>query len=165
MVVTAPSGAPLPMTAGSTQRTSPGGTGTGSRYGGGYDPAATKFRVTVCDSRRKALTITEAPYELFKPGRFEWVDVHDFEQSTITYVRRGADTDPLSVVAPAAVGIIAVDPRVIPLGTKLYIPGYGEGLAADRGRDIKGNIIDVWMPSLAEARAWGTRYVTITIYD
>jgi 3D (Asp-Asp-Asp) domain-containing protein len=66
---------------------------------------------------------------------------------------------------PVARGIVAVDPRVIPLGTRLYIPGYGEGLAADTGRDIKGNIIDLWMASLAEARAWGTRYVTITIYD
>ena len=47
----------------------------GSRYGGGYDPATTKFRVTVCDSRGKALTITDAPYDLFKMGRFEWVEV------------------------------------------------------------------------------------------
>lgn len=66
---------------------------------------------------------------------------------------------------PVARGVVAVDPRVIPLGTRLFVPGYGEAIAADTGRDIKGNIIDVWMPSLQEARAWGTRIVTITIYD
>ena len=66
---------------------------------------------------------------------------------------------------PVGPGIIAVDPRVIPLGTRLYVPGYGEGLAADTGRAVKGNFIDVWLPTEAEAQAWGVRYLTITIYD
>lgn len=62
-------------------------------------------------------------------------------------------------------GIVAVDPRVIKLGTRLYIPGYGEGLAADTGGDIKGNTIDVWMVSEQRARDWGIKYITITVYD
>jgi 3D (Asp-Asp-Asp) domain-containing protein len=65
---------------------------------------------------------------------------------------------------PVGPGIVAVDPRVIPLGTRLFIPGYGPGIAADTGTAIKGNIIDLWMPSTAAALRWGRRTVTITIY-
>ncbi len=65
---------------------------------------------------------------------------------------------------PVGVGVIAVDPAVIPLGTRVYVPGYGPAVAADVGSAIKGNIIDLWMPSTAQALAWGRRTVTITIY-
>ena len=65
---------------------------------------------------------------------------------------------------PVQRGVVAVDPRLIPLGTKLHVPGYGPGLAADVGYAIKGRIIDLWFPSTAKARAWGRRTVTITIY-
>lgn len=65
--------------------------------------------------------------------------------------------------AKAQRGIIAVDPRVIPLGTRLYIPGYGYGTAADTGGAIKGNKIDVCVDTEAEAIAWGRRTVTIII--
>jgi 3D (Asp-Asp-Asp) domain-containing protein len=65
---------------------------------------------------------------------------------------------------PVGVGVIAVDPTVIPLGTRVFVPGYGPAVAADVGSAIKGNIIDLWMPSTAQALAWGRRAVTITIY-
>ncbi|MGZ8687518.1 MAG: 3D domain-containing protein, partial [Gaiellaceae bacterium] len=65
---------------------------------------------------------------------------------------------------PVGVGVIAVDPSVIPLGTRVFVPGYGAAVAADTGTAIKGNIIDLWMPSTARARAWGRRTVTITVY-
>ena len=65
---------------------------------------------------------------------------------------------------PVGVGAIAVDPAVIPLGTSVFVPGYGAAVAADVGSAIKGNIIDLWMPSTAAARAWGRRTVTITVY-
>jgi 3D (Asp-Asp-Asp) domain-containing protein len=65
---------------------------------------------------------------------------------------------------PVGVGVIAVDPTVIPLGTKVFVPGYGPAVAADVGTAIKGNIIDLWMPSTPQAQAWGRRTVTITIY-
>ncbi len=65
---------------------------------------------------------------------------------------------------PVGVGVIAVDPQVIPLGTRVFVPGYGPAVAADVGSAIKGNIIDLWMPTTAQARAWGRRTVTITIY-
>jgi len=59
-------------------------------------------------------------------------------------------------------GIAAVDPSVIPIGTKLYIEGYGEALAADIGRAIKGNKIDLCFDTLQECRIFGRR--TITVY-
>jgi 3D (Asp-Asp-Asp) domain-containing protein len=61
-------------------------------------------------------------------------------------------------------GVVAVDPTLIPLGTKLHVPGYGHAIAADVGTAIKGRIIDLWMPSHAAARKWGRRTVTITVY-
>jgi 3D (Asp-Asp-Asp) domain-containing protein len=65
---------------------------------------------------------------------------------------------------PVRKGVVAVDPKLIPLGTKLHVPGYGPSLAADVGYAIKGRIIDLWFPSTAKARAWGRRTVTITVY-
>jgi 3D (Asp-Asp-Asp) domain-containing protein len=65
---------------------------------------------------------------------------------------------------PVQKGVVAVDPRLIPLGTKMHVPGYGRGLAADVGHAIKGRIIDLWFPSTAKARAWGRKTVTITVY-
>ena len=65
---------------------------------------------------------------------------------------------------PVRRGVVAVDPQLIPLGTKLHVPGYGPGLAADVGYAIKGKIIDVWFPTMANARQWGRRTVTITVY-
>ncbi len=77
------------------------------------------------------------------------------------YALRGTTATGIRV----APGVIAVDPRVIPLGTRLYVPGYGEGIAADTGGDIKGNTIDVWMSSAQAASDWGIKTITITVYD
>ena len=64
---------------------------------------------------------------------------------------------------PAAVGRIAVDPGVIPLGTRVYVEGYGFATAADTGGNIKGNTIDVYYNSESQCRQWGCRYITIYI--
>jgi 3D (Asp-Asp-Asp) domain-containing protein/peptidoglycan hydrolase CwlO-like protein len=66
--------------------------------------------------------------------------------------------------APTGWGVVAVDPSVIPLGTRMTIPGYGSGVAADTGSAIQGATIDLWFPTLAEARAWGRRTVTIALH-
>ena len=62
---------------------------------------------------------------------------------------------------PVGPGIVAVDPTVIPLGTRMRIPGYGDGVAADTGIAIEGNRIDVWLASCKDAATF-TRNVTIT---
>ncbi len=64
---------------------------------------------------------------------------------------------------PVGQGVVAVDPSVIPLGTKMFVPGYGNGVAADVGGGIKGDIIDLWMTP-SQCAAWGRRTVTITVY-
>lgn len=60
-------------------------------------------------------------------------------------------------------GTVAVDPRVIPLGTELYIEGYGPAVAADTGGAIKGQIIDLYMDSEHECLQWGRRKVEVQI--
>lgn len=64
---------------------------------------------------------------------------------------------------PVGPGVVAVDPTVIPLGTRMSIPGYGEGVAADIGGAVKGTHIDVWIASCSEASAF-SRTVTITFH-
>jgi len=63
---------------------------------------------------------------------------------------------------PVGHGVVAVDPTVIPLGTRMIVPGYGAAVAADVGSAVQGLLIDLWFPTLAEAQAWGRRKVTIT---
>ena len=60
-------------------------------------------------------------------------------------------------------GIVAVDPYIIPMGTRLYIMGYGEGIAADVGSAIKGNHIDLAFMKRREALQWGRRRVHVYI--
>lgn len=65
---------------------------------------------------------------------------------------------------PVGKGVVAVDPKLIALGTRLFVPGYGRGIAADVGTAIKGRIIDLWFPANAAARKWGRRTIVITVY-
>ena len=66
---------------------------------------------------------------------------------------------------PAGYGVVAVDPSVIPLGTRLYIPGYGEAIAADTGGAIRGYMIDLCMESYSEAMQFGRRNVTVYVLE
>ncbi len=66
---------------------------------------------------------------------------------------------------PARLGVIAVDPRVIPLGSRIFVPGYGYGTAADTGGAIKGARIDVCFNSSSQAVRWGRRNVSIVVLD
>ena len=62
---------------------------------------------------------------------------------------------------PNGISTVAIDPTVIPYGSKLYVPGYGYAIAADCGGAIKGNRIDLFMLSEAECFAFGRRGVTV----
>ncbi|MDR1616211.1 MAG: ubiquitin-like domain-containing protein [Syntrophomonadaceae bacterium] len=64
---------------------------------------------------------------------------------------------------PPAVGLVAVDPSVIPLGSRLYIEGYGYAMAADTGGSIKGNKIDLFMEDYNQCIQWGRREVLVYI--
>ncbi|NMP23371.1 DUF348 domain-containing protein [Sulfobacillus sp. DSM 109850] len=63
----------------------------------------------------------------------------------------------------AQYGVVAVDPSVIPLGTHLYIPGYGFAIAADTGSAIIGDRIDLCFNTGVQAEGWGVRPVTVYI--
>ena len=65
---------------------------------------------------------------------------------------------------PTGWGVAAVDPTLIPLGTHMTVPGYGDAVAADIGSGIIGASIDLWFPSVAQANAWGRRTVTIVLH-
>lgn len=66
---------------------------------------------------------------------------------------------------PARYGVVAVDPDIIPLGTRVYIPGYGEAIAADTGGAINGYMIDLCMEDYTQAIAFGRRGVEVYILD
>ena len=65
---------------------------------------------------------------------------------------------------PLKKGIVAVDPRVIPMGSRLYIEGYGDAIAADQGNAIKGNRIDLCFSTHQQALNWGIKTVKVTLY-
>nr|WP_308301798.1 ubiquitin-like domain-containing protein [Neobacillus cucumis] len=71
----------------------------------------------------------------------------------------------LNIRANPNMKVIAVDPNVIPLGSKVYVEGYGYAVAADTGGAIKGYIIDLLMPSHADAYRWGRKKVKITVLN
>ncbi|GKV57170.1 hypothetical protein NCCP2222_31170 [Sporosarcina sp. NCCP-2222] len=61
--------------------------------------------------------------------------------------------------------VIAVDPSIIPLGTKVWVEGYGEAIAGDTGGAIKGHKIDVFIPSYENAMEWGVKKVKVKVLN
>lgn len=61
------------------------------------------------------------------------------------------------------IGTIAVDPEVIPLGSEIFVPGYGFGLALDIGGAVLGAHVDIWLPTRQKALIWGVKYLEITV--
>ena len=99
----------------------------------------------------RALKMTATAYD----ATFESCGKHpDHPQYGITY--SGLRVRP---------GIVAVDPKVIPLGTYLYVEGYGEALAADIGSAIKGNKIDLYYESPEDVAKYGKRTVKVYVLD
>ena len=92
----------------------------------------------------------------------DYLAVYDMEATAYL----PSDGDGYGITAtgiPATYGVAAVDPAVIPLGSRLYIPGYGEAIAADTGGAIYGNRIDLCMESYSECMNFGRRYVTVYV--
>lgn len=97
-------------------------------------------------------------------GRKKYSRIITAEASAYT-VHCGTGTGLTSIGLVAARGIVAVDPRVIPYYTKMYIPGYGIAIAGDTGGAIRGNRIDLFMDSYDEAINWGRRDVEVYILE
>lgn len=101
---------------------------------------------------------TVAPVTSGKMGNTEYKEVRVMAATAYTYTGNTTATGQTT-----ARGIIAVDPSVIPLGTRLYVEGYGYGIAQDTGGVINGNIIDLFMESNAECLRWGRKTVRVFI--
>ncbi len=85
-----------------------------------------------------------------------------YDMVSTAYTHTGHNT--ATGVKPT-VGIVAVDPAVIPLGTNLYVEGYGNCRAMDVGGKIKGNRIDVFLDTNNEAKRWGVRKVKVYVLE
>lgn len=95
-------------------------------------------------------------------GTLQFRDVRHMEATA--YLPTDGSPEGLTATGIAARrGIVAVDPNVIPLGTRVYVPGYGLGLAADVGGAIVGNKIDLCMEDSHEAWQFGRRIVKVYI--
>jgi 3D (Asp-Asp-Asp) domain-containing protein len=111
-----------------------------------------------------AAVMPEAPAVDPAP-RSEQAPAGEEEGRTITVVSTGyALPGRTATGLPVGLGVAAVDPSVIPLGSRFSVPGYGEAVAADVGGGVHGAMIDLWFPSLGQAHAWGSRTVTIRIH-
>jgi 3D (Asp-Asp-Asp) domain-containing protein len=88
------------------------------------------------------------------------VGAHSLTVTATGYSTQGTTATGL----PVSWGTIAVDPSVIPLGTRVSVPGYGEAVAADTGSAVVGATIDLWFPTTQQALAWGRRVVTVTLH-
>lgn len=96
---------------------------------------------------RKVLTMVATAYEPSERSCGKWAD---------GYTAIGMKAQP---------GVVAVDPKVIPLRTRLYVEGYGPALAADVGGAIKGNRIDLFFETVKEALDYGRRRVKVYILE
>lgn len=125
------------------------------------------YRDGVVVSRRltKSQMVIAARPKVIASGSYEIVSRHykarrgravRFIATAYTYT--GSHT---AVGANTRRGIVAVDPRVIRLGTRMYIEGYGFAVAADTGGAIKGKRIDVFLETPDEAVKWGRRPVNV----
>ena len=84
---------------------------------------------------------------------------------TITVVATGYSIGGSTATGvPVGWGTVAVDPSVIPLGSRMTIPGYGDGVAADTGSGVRGAVVDLWFPTAQQALGWGRRVVTVTLH-
>lgn len=118
-------------------------------------------KIVTVGTKERESTSTEAPANM--TGRQITVDAVSYSlgYGNDNTWGRGAS----GMALGPGVKAIAVDPSVIPLGTRVYVPGYGVAVAADTGSAIKGNIIDVFMSRYADSLAWGRKTITITILD
>jgi N-acetylmuramoyl-L-alanine amidase len=77
----------------------------------------------------------------------------------------GVTTTGIDLIQHPDSKVVAVDPNVVPLGSTLFIPGYGQAVAADTGGAINGDRLDVFIPSLFDANEWGRQTLDVEILN
>lgn len=96
-----------------------------------------------------------AVVDKFTGESYTYTNVYNMEATAYTNSTNGGWGNKTASGMTTFVGMVAVDPRVIPLGTKLYIEDYGIAIAGDTGGAIKGHIVDLFMNSRSECRRFG----------
>jgi 3D (Asp-Asp-Asp) domain-containing protein len=94
--------------------------------------------------------------------------LHVYAMEATAYTALTAKANPTGYTANgmrAQYGIVAVDPGIIPLGSHVFIPGYGLAIAADTGGAIIGHRIDLCMDQYGQAVRWGRQPVTVYVVD
>ena len=133
----------------------------------GGDELAEEFMRVVENSRSETI---ETPVEEIPPenvvetpqGYVPYAQVLGMEATA--YLPSDGNGEGITAMGiPATYGIVAVDPAIIPLGSRVYIPGYGEALAADTGGAIYGYKIDLCMENYYQAMDFGRRNVTVFV--
>lgn len=110
------------------------------------EPAAVKTSAPA-ESTAKELTVTSTAYTASCEGC------------------SGVTATGIDLIANPNQKVISVDPSVIPLGSRVWVEGYGEAIAGDTGGSIKGNKIDIFMPDKQDAINWGRKTVKVKILD
>ena len=101
-------------------------------------------------------------FEAHGIARMAYIARSAIEMLATAYTADCAGCDGMTAIGRrAGYGIVAVDPRVIPLGTRLYIPGYGFAVAGDTGGAIVGHRIDLGFDSLRDAMLFGRRAIEV----
>lgn len=90
-----------------------------------------------------------------------------FSVTAYTHYRDSSDgvNETATGTLPAVGRTVAVDPRVIPLGSRIYIAGIGERIAEDTGGKIKGKKLDLFLPSIQACLRFGVRRYEVRILD
>lgn len=105
-------------------------------------------------------TVQRSVYKLPAQSRAEPV-VRMLIMTATAYFEKGITKSGV----PSGPGKVAVDPKIIPLGTKLWIENYGPAVAVDTGKFIKGNRVDVWIETKKECLEWGRKQVKVYVYN
>lgn len=135
---------------------------------------ALEFRIgqKLVASKKTEVMIKEPKPAVIAMGRSGFATSRgSFNRSTVMTVEAtaytpydGSSTGRTATGRKANYGVIAVDPKVIPLNSLVYVEGYGFAVAADTGGAIKGHRIDVCFPDNGKVRAWGRKKVVIHVF-
>ncbi len=124
--------------------------------------------IVLTDSAKKQAALQRMREEQMRPkvetemGVMNYTAVYNMEATA--YLPTDGSPEGLTAMGiPARRGVVAVDPRIIPLGSKVFIPGYGVAIAADTGGAIKGEKVDLCMETYGECMNFGRRYIEVYV--
>lgn len=110
-----------------------------------------------CGEKYRVLTVPG------KLSRYEKAKTKKYRKKMLCKITAYCDRGYTASGLKAGMGRVAVDKSVIPLRSRMYVSGYGECVAADTGGAVKGNYVDIWLPTDAKCRNWGVRYKMVYI--